>query len=578
MHVRDLLDPEVVDRSLRLGDMARDILTLPWTRPILAALTDMRREGIHMAMVADEYGGTAGIVTMEDLVEELVGDIRDEYDVDEGETTRHLSGDLEVEGLLNLDDFEDETGIELPEGPYETVAGYLMAELGRIPEPGDAVEFDGRRIAVLAVDGRRVSRLRVTLAPSDLRRRRRPRTRRLRRGRRHQRPRRRGRGRRRPAIDQRWTARHPETMCGMAATPPTSTSRPRVLSGIQPTADSFHLGNFLGANRQWVTFQEEHDPFFFIADLHALTVPQDPKVLRQRSLRAAAQLIAMGIDPARSTIFLQSHVAAHTQLGWILQCLTGFGEARRMTQFKDKSAKGGEGASSVGLFTYPMLMAADILLYRPAYVPVGEDQRQHLELTRDLAQRFNSQLQEDLPRFRSRTSSRRQRRSSTCRTRAGRCRSPPRAPSGIIELLDDPRASAKKIRSAVTDSETPGGSTSPIRFDPEQKPGVSNLLTIYSALSGDDVQTLVDKYAGKGYGDLKKDLAEVLVDFVTPFRDRTLELLDDPTHLDQRAPGGVGPRERGGRAHAGRRATTASAWCACDDDRCVGRRPRAVGR
>ena len=166
VHVRDLLDPEVVDRSLRLSDMARDILTLPWTRPILAALTDMRREGIHMAMVADEYGGTAGIVTMEDLVEELVGDIRDEYDVDEAETTRHLSGDVEVEGLLNLDDFEDETGIELPEGPYETVAGWLMAELGRIPQPGDAVEYDGHRIAVLAVDGRRVSRVRVTLTPA----------------------------------------------------------------------------------------------------------------------------------------------------------------------------------------------------------------------------------------------------------------------------------------------------------------------------------------------------------------------------------------------------------------------------
>jgi putative hemolysin len=165
VHVRDLLDPEMVGRSVRLEDMTRDVLTLPWTRPLLAALTDMRREGIHMAMVADEYGGTAGIVTMEDLVEELVGDIRDEYDVDEAETTRHLSGDLEVEGLLNLDDFEDETGIELPEGPYETVAGYLMAELGRIPAEGDAVDHDGHRIAVLAVDGRRVSRVRVTALP-----------------------------------------------------------------------------------------------------------------------------------------------------------------------------------------------------------------------------------------------------------------------------------------------------------------------------------------------------------------------------------------------------------------------------
>src|SRR3954453_4023740 len=161
------------------------------------------------------------------------------------------------------------------------------------------------------------------------------------------------------------------------------TPRPRVLSGIQPTADSFHFGNYLGALRQWVDLQQEYQPFFFIADLHAITVEQDPKVLRERTLRAAAQLIAMGIDPDRSAIFVQSQVPAHAQLGWVLQCLTGFGEARRMTQFKDKSAKGGEGAASVGLFTYPILQAADILLYRPHYVPVGEDQRQHLELTRD---------------------------------------------------------------------------------------------------------------------------------------------------------------------------------------------------
>jgi len=298
-----------------------------------------------------------------------------------------------------------------------------------------------------------------------------------------------------------------------------------VLSGIQPTADSFHLGNFLGANRQWVTFQDEHDPFFFIADLHALTVAQDPKVLRERSRRAAAQLIAMGIDPARSTIFLQSHVAAHTQLGWIIQCLTGFGEARRMTQFKDKSAKGGEGSASVGLFTYPMLMAADILLYRPAYVPVGEDQRQHLELTRDVAQRFNSRYKKTFrlpePYILKETAKILDLQDPTSKMSKSSS-----SPGGIVELLDDPKVSAKKIRSAVTDSETE------VRFDPEHKPGVSNLLTIYSALTGDDVQTLADKYAGKGYGDLKKDLADVVVDFVTPFRDRTLELVEDPGYLD----------------------------------------------
>jgi putative hemolysin len=165
VHVRDLLDPDMVGRSVRVEELARDILTLPWTRPLLAALTDMRREGIHMAMVADEYGGTAGIVTMEDLVEELVGDIKDEYDLDEAETTRTLSGDLDVDGLLNLDDFEDETGIELPEGPYETVAGFLMSALGRIPQPGDEVRFGDYVITVLVVDGRRVSRVRASIAP-----------------------------------------------------------------------------------------------------------------------------------------------------------------------------------------------------------------------------------------------------------------------------------------------------------------------------------------------------------------------------------------------------------------------------
>ena len=168
VHVRDLLDPDMANRSVRVGELARDVLTLPWTRNIIAALGDMRREGIHMAMVADEYGGTAGIVTMEDLVEEVVGDIRDEYDVDEGETTRHLSGDIEVDGLLNLDDFEDETGVELTEGPYETVAGFLMSQLGRIPEAGDAVDHEGYRITVVLVDGRRVSRVRVGPLPTPV--------------------------------------------------------------------------------------------------------------------------------------------------------------------------------------------------------------------------------------------------------------------------------------------------------------------------------------------------------------------------------------------------------------------------
>jgi tryptophanyl-tRNA synthetase len=304
------------------------------------------------------------------------------------------------------------------------------------------------------------------------------------------------------------------------------TVRPRVLSGIQPTADSFHFGNYLGALRQWVALQDEHEPFFFIADLHAITVEQDPRVLRGRVRRAAAQLLAMGVDPARSAIFVQSQVPAHAQLGWVLQCLTGFGEARRMTQFKDKSAKGGEGAASVGLFTYPILQAADILLYRPAYVPVGEDQRQHLELTRDLAQRFNHRYKKTFrlpePYILEATA-----KITDLQEPTAKMSKSASSPAGIVELLDDPKVSAKKIRSAVTDS------GSEVRFDEEGKPGVSNLLTIFSALTGRGIPDLEAAYDGRGYGDLKADLADVVVDFVTPFRDRTLELLEDGSRLDE---------------------------------------------
>jgi tryptophanyl-tRNA synthetase len=308
------------------------------------------------------------------------------------------------------------------------------------------------------------------------------------------------------------------------ATPPAS--RPRVLSGIQPTADSFHFGNYLGALRQWVALQDDHEPFFFIADLHAITVEQDPRVLRERTLRAAAQLLAMGIDPARSAIFIQSQVPAHAQLGWVLQCLTGFGEARRMTQFKDKSSKGGEGQASVGLFTYPVLQAADILLYRPAFVPVGEDQRQHLELTRDLAGRFNHRYKKTFrlpePYILKATA-----KIADLQDPTAKMSKSASSQAGIIEMLDEPRVSAKKIRSAVTDS------GSEVRFDVEEKPGVSNLLTIFSALSGSSTEELEKAYVGRGYGDLKRDLADAVVDFVTPFRDRTLELLEDRTHLDE---------------------------------------------
>ena len=275
-----------------------------------------------------------------------------------------------------------------------------------------------------------------------------------------------------------------------------------------------------------MALQEEYEPFFFIANLHSITMETpDPKVLRERCYIAAAQLVAMGIDPATSAIFLQSQVPAHTQLSWVLQCLTGFGEARRMTQFKDKSAKGGEGAASVGLLTYPILQAADILLYRPAYVPVGEDQRQHLELTRDLAQRFNHRYKKTFrlpePYILKATA-----KITDLQEPTAKMSKSASSPNGIVLMLDDPKVSAKKIRSAVTDSETD------IRFDEESKPGVSNLLTIYSALTGRTIEDLETSYAGRGYGDFKGDLAEVVVEFVTPFRDRVNELLNDRAELE----------------------------------------------
>lgn len=304
------------------------------------------------------------------------------------------------------------------------------------------------------------------------------------------------------------------------------TARPRVLSGIQATGDSYHIGNYLGAVKQWVALQDEYESFYFIADLHALTVEYDPKALRERTYAAAAQLIAAGVDPAKSAIFVQSHLPEHAELGWVMQCITGFGEARRMTQFKDKSAKGGEGASSVGLFAYPMLMAADILLYRPAYVPVGEDQRQHLELSRDLAQRFNHRFKKTFrvpePYILKETAKIYDLQEPTVKMSKTAS-----SPNGIINLLDDPKVTAKKIRSAVTDSETD------VRYDVANKPGISNLLGIYSALTDISIDDIVAKYEGRGYGDFKGELAEVVVDFVTPFREKTLALLDDKAELDR---------------------------------------------
>ncbi|MFE0188964.1 tryptophan--tRNA ligase [Streptomyces sp. NPDC059008] len=300
---------------------------------------------------------------------------------------------------------------------------------------------------------------------------------------------------------------------------------PRVLSGIQPTAGSFHLGNYLGAVRQWVALQEAHDAFYMVVDLHAITVPQDPAELRQNTRIAAAQLLAAGLDPERCTLFVQSHVPEHAQLGWVMNCLTGFGEASRMTQFKDKAAKQGADRTSVGLFTYPILQIADILLYQAHQVPVGEDQRQHIELTRDLAERFNARYGDTFtipaPYILKETA-----KIYDLQDPSAKMSKSASSAKGLINLLDEPKVSAKKVKSAVTDTDTV------IRYDTENKPGVSNLLTIYSSLTGTSIPELEQKYEGKMYGALKTDLAEVMVEFVTPFRDRTQEYLDDPETLD----------------------------------------------
>lgn len=305
----------------------------------------------------------------------------------------------------------------------------------------------------------------------------------------------------------------------------TVSARPRVLSGIQPTADSFHLGNYLGALRQWVALQDTHDAFYCVVDLHAITLDQDPVLLRGRTRASAAQLIAMGIDTDRSTLFVQSQVPEHAQLGWVMQCLTGFGEASRMTQFKDKSQRGGAERSSVGLFTYPVLQAADILLYAADQVPVGEDQRQHLELTRDLAQRFNSRFGPTLtvpsPYIVKNTA-----KITDLQEPTAKMSKSSSSAAGIVDVLDDPAVSAKKIRAAVTDNDRE------VRFDPETKPGISNLLTILSALTDEDIGGLEGRYADSGYGDLKRDVADAVVAAVEPIRAGTAELLADLATLD----------------------------------------------
>jgi tryptophanyl-tRNA synthetase len=302
-------------------------------------------------------------------------------------------------------------------------------------------------------------------------------------------------------------------------------SRPRVFSGIQPTADSFHIGNYLGALRQWVALQETHETVYCVVDLHAITLPQKPADLRRRTRVAAAQLFAAGLDPDRSIVFVQSHLPEHAELAWVLSCLTGFGEASRMVQFKDKSAKGGSEAASVGLFTYPILQAADILLYDADQVPVGEDQRQHLELTRDLAQRFNHRFGKTfvvpgpyiLPEVAKITD---------LQDPTIKMSKSSSSPQGIVDVLEDPASISRKIMRAVTDLD------GEVRSDEEAKPGVTNLLRIHAALSGQSIADLEQHYAGAGYGAFKKDVAGVVVDAFAPIRERTEKLLANEAELD----------------------------------------------
>ena len=300
-------------------------------------------------------------------------------------------------------------------------------------------------------------------------------------------------------------------------------AKPSVLSGIQPTADSFHIGNYFGALRQWVSMQETHDCFYSVVDLHAITSEFDPKVLKKRTLTSFAQLLAVGIDTNKSTIFVQSQVPQHAQLAWVLSCFTGFGEAGRMTQFKDKTQKGGQERSSVGLFTYPILQAADILLYQAQSVPVGEDQRQHLELTRDLATRFNNQFGKTFivpEAFIVKESAK------ILDLQDPNAKMSKSSPQGCVFILDEPDVVMKKFKTALTDS------GKEIKYDPVNKPGVSNLLGIIKAITSEEMSLIESQFANKGYGDLKTYTGELVVEkIIKPFREKTLSLLGNEKEL-----------------------------------------------
>lgn len=299
------------------------------------------------------------------------------------------------------------------------------------------------------------------------------------------------------------------------------TSRPRVLSCIQPTGD-VHLGNYLGALRNWADGQHETDAFHGIVDLHALTITEQPGVVGAATMRVAAMLYAIGLDPEIATVFVQSHVPEHSQLGWLMECNVSFGELSRMTQFKDKSARREADFISAGLFTYPALQAADILLYDTNHVPVGEDQRQHIEITRDIAIRFNHRFGDTfvLPEA---VTSKAGARVMDLQDPTSKMSKSADGDAGLVNMLDDPAAVMKKFKRAVTDSD------SEVRYDRAAKPGVSNLLDILSACTGESVEVLADRYTQ--YGPLKIDTGEAVVELLRPIQQRYAALLDDQGEL-----------------------------------------------
>ena len=319
----------------------------------------------------------------------------------------------------------------------------------------------------------------------------------------------------------------------------------RVFSGVQPSGN-LHLGNYLGALKNWVSIQDLYENFFCIVDLHALTVPQDPKVLRQKVREVAAVYLAVGLDPEKSVIFRQSRVSGHAELAWLLNCVAKVGELSRMTQFKDKAQKGGAEAASVGLYDYPVLMAADILLYNAHLVPVGEDQRQHLELARTLARRFNGLYGEIFVVPEPMILEVGARVMALDEPTNKMSKSSP-TPAGYIALLDEPDVVRRKIRRAKTDSGTEIISSS-------DKPAITNLLGIYAATAGRPVPEIEAEYESKGYGDFKKDLAEIVVEGLSPVREKAYALLDNPQELDEILEAGAE------RAHEVARPILHSAW------------------